>query len=125
MSYDIRLGVKVEGGNDLFVEIDRPEYDSPTYNIGTMFRACMDWDFEQGKWYNVQEVLPKIQHGLTELMIHEGKYKQYNAPNGWWTTASAKRTLESVMECISRNIPEGNSLWSINEIPIELLYIKW
>lgn len=49
MSYDLRLAVKVEGTKDLYAVIAEPEYDSPTYNIGEMFRACMGWDFEQGK----------------------------------------------------------------------------
>ena len=47
MSYDIRLGVKVEGGDNLFAVIAEPRLDSPTYNLGTMFRECTSWDFEQ------------------------------------------------------------------------------
>lgn len=39
MSYDIRICVKVEG-IDKYADIARPEYDSPTYNLGEMFRSC-------------------------------------------------------------------------------------
>ena len=38
MSYDIRLGVKVEG-TDIIAVIDEPEYSSPTYNKVEGFRV--------------------------------------------------------------------------------------
>ena len=67
MSYDIRIGVRVEGAPGCYAVIAEPEYSSPTYNIGDMFRACTGWNFEQGEWYKVSEVLPLIQHGISEL----------------------------------------------------------
>ena len=39
MSYDLRIAVKVDGC-DKFAQIAEPEYRSPTYNLGKMFRAC-------------------------------------------------------------------------------------
>ncbi|MBR7150431.1 MAG: hypothetical protein IKD01_05405 [Oscillospiraceae bacterium] len=123
MSYDIRLGVKVEGADDLYAVIARPEYDSPTYNIGAMFRACTGWDFEQGVWYKVSEVLPLIQHGISELEWHEPKYRKYNAPNGWGTTGSALEALRSLEACIRENAPESSITW--NEIPLDLMYVRW
>ena len=39
MSYDLRVCVKIEGC-DKYANIAMPEYDSPTYNLGAMFRAC-------------------------------------------------------------------------------------
>ena len=89
MSYDLRIGVKVEN-TDIIAVIDEPERNSPTYNLGKMLRACTGWDFDQGEWYKVSEVLPLIEHGVKELYINEDAYKQYNAPNGWGTTISAR-----------------------------------
>lgn len=123
MSYDIHLGVKVEGGKDLFAVIDEPQYGHPTYNIGEMFRACMDWDFEQGEWYKLSDVLPNIERGLHELRFNEHKYIPYNSPNGWGTTQSARTALESLLECIGNNLP--GSSWGWNQIPLELLYMRW
>lgn len=42
MSYDLRVAVKVQGC-DKYADIAEPEYANPTYNLGDMFRACMDW----------------------------------------------------------------------------------
>lgn len=123
MSYDLRLSVKVEGGDNLYAVIDEPELNSPTYNLGEMFRACMDWDFEQGEYYNVAEVLPKIQRGIYELKFNEPEYRKYNAKNGWGDTASALRALQSLEECIRKNLPGAG--WSWNEIPMGLMYLQW
>lgn len=46
MSYDISIYVKVDG-IDKYAEVATPEYSSPTYNLGKLFRACMDWDYSQ------------------------------------------------------------------------------
>lgn len=122
MSYDLRLGVKVAGAEEVYAVIAEPEYSSPTYNLGKMFRECTGWDFEQGKWYNVPEVLPLIEHGIHELKFNENAYKQYNALNGWGMTRDALEALESLLECIYRSSDGG---WSWNEIPLECLYVCW
>lgn len=123
MSYDIRIGVKVEG-TDIIAVIDEPEYSSPTYNIGDMFRACTGWDFEQGEWYRVSEVWPKIEHGITELRMHPGKYRKYNASNGWGDTSSALEALESLSKCISENVGEAYQ-YKWQSIPAEHLWVRW
>lgn len=124
MSYDLRIGVKVDGGDNLYAVIDQPDFNSPTYNIGEMFRKCTGWDFEHGEWYNAAEVLPLIQHGISELKFHESKYVKYNSPNGWGTTESALKALVSLEECIRNNAEEGSG-WSWNRIPLELMYVCW
>ena len=48
MSYDLRIRVKAEGC-DKYPVIATPECDSPTYNLGKMFRACMDWNYNQSE----------------------------------------------------------------------------
>lgn len=121
MSYDIRLGVKVEGV-DIIAVIDEPAFSSPTYNLGDMFRKCMDWDFEQGKWYKVSDVWKKINHGIGELKMHKAKYRKYEPDNGWGTVEGAINALESLNECIAKTV-DGN--WSWNQIPEEHLWVCW
>lgn len=122
MSYDLRLAVKAEGAEDCYVVFDEPEYSSPTYNIGDMFRACTGWNFKQSEWYNAKEVLPLIQHGINELKYNEKEYIKYNSPNGWGSTESALKALQSLEDCIYQNV-SGNYTW--NKIPIECIYISW
>ena len=64
MSYDIRFGVEVKDANGLIAEIGCPEYDQPTYNLADMFRKCTGWNYVQGEWYKVPDVLPLIEHGI-------------------------------------------------------------
>lgn len=123
MSYDLRIGVKVDGAKDLYAVIAEPELSSPTYNLRNMFVACMGWDYEQGQWHKVSEVLPMIQHGIKELEYHPAKYKKYNAPNGWGTVESALKALKSLEECIRDNSAEASNTW--NAIPLELMYMRW
>lgn len=122
MSYDLRVGVKVAGYDDLYVVIAEPEYSSPTYNIGEMLRVCTGWDFEQGKWYKASDVLPLIEHGIHELRFNEKEYFKYNDPDGWGTTESALKALESLLLCIQHEV-SGSYTW--NEIPLDALYVCW
>lgn len=115
MSYDIRICVKIENFDDYAV-VATPEYDSPTYNLGEMFRACTDWDYEQGKHYKCCDVIGKINKGITELRTRPYDYKKYEAENGWGTIGSAIEALESMRECIFE---------TAEYIPIEHLYIRW
>ena len=120
MSYDLRLGVKVEG-TDIIAVIAEPEYSSPTYNLSKMFRACMDWDYKQGEWYNVKEVLPHIERGIHELKFNSKAYKKYNPDNGWGDVGSALEALESLAKCIA----EQNNGWTWQDIPPEHLWMRW
>lgn len=125
MSYDIAISVKVEGC-DQYVVIDEPEYHSPTYNLGAMFRACMDWNYSQsekndrGEWepmyYRCDFVLDRVERGLYELNHNLSEYVKYNAPNGWGTVSSAVKALESLRICILENA---------ERIPLECLYMNW
>lgn len=123
MSYDIRIGVKVEG-LDVIAVIDEPEYSSPTYNLGKMFRACTGWDYKQGEWYNAAEVYPMITRGIEELEQNPGIYKQLNPPNGWGNIDSALKTLNSLKRCIDENT--GADVWSKWQvIPLKYLWVRW
>lgn len=120
MSYDLRVGVKVAGVKDLIVEIGRPLYDSPTYNLGDMFRACMDWDYKQCEWYKVSDVLPKVKRGVHELQFNGKEYDKYNPSNGWGGRQGALKVLESLLECFAEYGPE-----SYASIPFKHLYMRW
>ena len=122
MSYDIQFGVKVDGMDGYIASFAEPEIDSPTYNLRRMFVACMGWDYRQGDWYNCAEVFPKIRHGQEELSLYPGKYKKYNAPNGWGTVEGAKMCLDSIVDRVGE-IVSGD--WSGTPIPLEHLWIRW
>ena len=123
MSYDIRFGVKVEGAENVYAVIGRPEYDSPTYNVRDIFVHCMNWDYEQSHWYPVKEVLPKIERGIHELTYNEEAYTQYNPPNGWGSTKTALTCLHSLYDWF---YPEDIWLREWDEdIPLECIYMKW
>ena len=122
MSYDLRIAVKVDG-TDILAVVAEPRLSSPTYNLRDMFVACMDWDYEQGVFYPVAEVLPKIERGVHELRYHPEKYRKYNPDNGWGNLDGALRCLESVLECIRDTVSGASSAWA--EIPVEHLWIAW
>lgn len=123
MSYDIRFGVKVEGTQNVYAIIGRPEYDSPTYNIRDIFVNCMDWNYTQGEWYRMTEVLPKVEHGIHELTYNEDEYKKYNPSNGWGSTKSALECLQSIYDCF-----HPVNMWCLQydeDIPLECIYMKF
>lgn len=115
MSYDISLHVKAEGC-DAYPVIAEPEYASPTYNLGRMFRACMDWDYSQGQYYKCDFVIGRVENGIRELRLNRKKYEQYNPRNGWGCISSALTTLESLRTCIYE---------AAEEIPLNCLYMSW
>lgn len=116
MSYDIGLSVKAENGQ--YVEFTAPEYPHPTYNIGEMLRKCMDWDFKQGEYYRVSEILPNIERGIHELTYNRKAYVPMNPPNGWGSVGSALEALESINKCIAEVVQ-----W--RELPLEVIYLSW
>lgn len=118
MSYDLEVGVKVEGAPNLYACIATPERDHPTYNLGKMFRVCTGWDFNQSEWYPCAEVLPKIEHGIHELRTNRKKYEKYSPANGYGTTSSAVAALESLRDCIYHQV-------DYEELPLECLYVRW
>lgn len=125
MSYNIGIHVKVEGCDKL-AKIAEPEMSRPTYNLGKMFRACMDWDFytvekdENGEYrvsyYPCSFVLEQVEHGLSELESNGIAYTQYTPSNSWANITTVWQVLQSLRECIHEQAVE---------IPIECLYMSW
>lgn len=117
MGYDIYFGVKIEG-TDKIIKFEEPGFPSPTYNIGTMLRKAMDWDFEPDKWYKVSEVFDYIEKGLDNLTSNENIYKQYEPDNGWGTVNTACVTLRSILN----QIDFIKTAYDLNK---ENYYIRW
>lgn len=112
MSYDLEILAKIENGQ--YICIDEPKRRSPTYNLGKMFRAAMDWDFDQGTIYNVADIFKNIQRGIAELERQPEKYVQYEPENKWGTVSSALEDLRSLRDCILRQ-----------DIDTKYLYVRW
>lgn len=123
MSYDIRFGVKVEGAADVYAIIGQPKYDSPSYNIREIFVRCMDWDYEQGKWYRLDFVIPKVEGGIQELIANKHFYKQFEPDNGCGSVESAKNCLWSIYKWFYPD-NEWDREWD-EDIPMNCIYMKW
>lgn len=113
MSYDLRLCVKTERGNFVLTYC-QPEYASPTYNLGKIFRESMGWNFKQGKEYRVDKVLDQILKGINELTHFPGKYKKYEPDNGWGSVEDALKALLSLARAIEDS-----------DIALDELYVRW
>ena len=125
MSYDIRFAVKVAGApNDCYAVIGYPEYDNPTYNLRDIFVKSMEWDYHQSEWYKISDILPKVQHGITELTLHPEKYKPLEPSNGWGTINSAIKCLKSIINYFGDNWDGLGGSWNA-DIPIDCIYMSW
>lgn len=121
MSYDVAIGVRIHGTDPpIFATIDTPEYDNPTYNVGNIIRKSTGWDFVQGEWYLVTDVLDKIEKGIHEMKFNSKAYKHLEPENGWGSTYTVLQSLESPLKCIEQN----TNGW-YHSIPIEYLYVRW
>ena len=116
MSYDLRFAVKAEDGR--FVDFCEPELANPTYNLGMMFRKAMGWDFNQGEYYRVSDVLENISAGYLNLTYHRDDYVEYEPNNGWGTVEGAADCLKSIMDKISE-------IQNWDHIPLNIVYFAW
>ena len=123
MSYDLQFGVEtVHENNDgeKFVWIAEPEYCNPTYNLRDIFVHSMDWDYKQGEWYRLEEVLPKIERGIDELTNNPAAYEKYLPSNGWGTIESAIKTLRSILYWVAQNNENPCRAWDT-----DALWFRW
>ena len=121
MSYDIRFGVKVEGADNVYAVIGEPELSSPTYNNRKIFETCMDWDYEQGKWYPLEFVEKKVHEGINELVSNPHLYRHLEPDNGWGGIESSLNALKSIEEWINDEYRWG---WNV-DVPKKCVYMKW
>lgn len=111
MSYSIGIYVKVEGC-DKYALIAEPFYSSPSYNLGVLFRSCMDWDFKLEEYYRCDHVMERLDKGSKNLTCNHDKYLKL-IPG---TVSSALYALGSIRDCI---------LEQAEEIPLECMYMRW
>lgn len=122
MSYDIRFGVKVAGApDDMYAVIGEPRLSSPTYNNRDIFVKSMDWDYHQGEWYRVTEIIPKVERGIHELTFNRMAYISLEPDSGWGGISSSLKALESIMEWLTDELNRG---WN-GDIPLECIYMRW
>lgn len=122
MSYDVRFGVETVKPNkygERFAVVLIPECDTPTYNLSTMFRKSMGWDYVQGKWYPFDVFMPAIERGIHELTFNTEKYEQYNPPNGWGTLDGALRALRNWYFELTDEF-EGLYEWDLKDV-----WMRW
>ena len=115
MSYSIGIYVKVEGCNK-YAEIAYPDYSSPTYNLGKLFRACMDWNFKSSEYYRCDHVIEHLYRGIKELTYNSNKYAKLISVSSILTTSGALNVLNSIKDCI---------LEQAEEIPLDCMYMNW
>ena len=122
MSYDIRFAVKVAGTDkDTYAVIGEPERSSPTYNNAQIFRKSMGWDFKQGEWYKVTDIIPYIEHGIHELQFNKDAYRELEPDNGWGGISSSLEALQSIIQWLTNDMEWG---WN-SDIPRDCIYMCW
>lgn len=124
MSYDIRFAVKVAGHEDLYAVIGEPEFHSPTYNVADIFRACMGWNYQQGEWYKVTDILPYVRKGLDEITRYPQKYKHLEPDNGYGSVATVRKSLFSIIKWFESDFDGLRGSWNA-DIPLEDIYMRW
>lgn len=97
MSYDISFKVKVEGV-DAYVEVGDCSANT-TWNVREMIvkSTGLEWKNEQNNGF-CKDVIPHIEHGLSELKYNSEKYRQYESKNGWGTVAGTARFFEQIIK---------------------------
>ena len=117
MSYDISFRVKVEGV-DSYVDVGDCEANI-TWNVRKIIELStgLPWYNEANNGLCV-DVIPKIEQGLLELRKNPGKYKQYEAKNGWGTVEGTMHFYESILEAWKRFIS-----WHEELVPVVTFWI--
>lgn len=115
MSYSIGIYVKVEGC-DKYAEIAYPFLSSPSYNLGKLFRSCMNWNFNSSEYYRCDHVLEHLDRGIKELTYNSNKYAKLIPVPSIFTTFGALNMLDSIKDCI---------LEQAEDIPLDCMYMNW
>ena len=129
MSYGIRFYVQTVVPNlegDRYALVHIPEYDSPTYNYRKMFVALMDWDYSQGEYYHMPEVLERLKTGLERIKADPEAYRKYEPKNKWGTVEGARKCLENWVDELT---PPGDGYYDYDNVmcqwPLEALWWRW
>lgn len=129
MSYDIRWCVKTVCPNregECFAVVKEPSLSSPTYNYHRMFVALMDWDYDQGEYYHMPEVLERLKTGLGRIKADPEAYRKYEPDNKWGTVEGARKCLES---WVGELTPPDDGYYDYDNVtcqwPLEALWWRW
>ena len=132
MSYDIRFCVKTEAPNndgECYAVVHIPEYDSPTYNLRDIFAHCMGWDYRQGEYYHMPDVVVYRRRGLAELEAHPERYRKYEPGNGWGTIGSAVKCLRNWVDELTPLDELRDGMFAMDSVlwdwPLESLWWRW
>lgn len=97
MSYDISFKVKVEGV-DAYIPVGNCNANI-TWNVRKIIELSTGLPWENAANNGLcLDVIPKIQHGLTELETNREKYLPYEAKNGWGTVNGTIRFFERILD---------------------------
>lgn len=124
MYYEFNVGVRVDGGRDLYAIIATPQSYNPSHLVADLLRECTGWNFDVNHWYCVDEILPLIEHGIDELSRNCSKYKQDKSKGPYDCLNVALDMLSLLRDCIYENAGMG-SWFNRNEIPCNLLYVRY
>jgi hypothetical protein len=118
MSYDISFKVKVEGV-DAFVEVGDCDANI-TWNVRKMIEVStgLPWINSANNGLCV-DVIPKIEQGYKELILHPEEYKQYEATNGWGTVPGTIGFFARILEKWDEFIQ-----WNEELIPVVTFWIE-
>lgn len=89
MSYDISFRVKVEG-KDAYVPVGECSANI-TWNVREIIvrSTGLEWVNDESNGL-CKDIMPKIKHGLDELIDNPEKYEPYESPNGWGTVSGTR-----------------------------------
>lgn len=90
INYDVRISIPVKGLEDKWVDV--AYIGNITWNVKRLILESSGWNIKnEDNNGGVMDWMNKIQHGLRELLVNPGKYKQYEAVNGWGTVEGTKQ----------------------------------
>lgn len=97
MSYDITFKVKVEGINE-YVSVGDCSANI-TYNVREIIVRSTGLEWKNGENNGLcKDIMPKIKHGLDELIDNPEKYEPYESPNGWGTVRGTRGFFMQILE---------------------------
>lgn len=114
MSYDCEIGTVF--ANKTIECFYIPTISNPTYNLRNIFCKAMDFEFTQGKWYPMKDMLGRFDRAIETIYADPASFRSLEPANRWGT-------VEGALECFKCWASESRDL--LAEVPIENLYFRW
>ena len=109
MSYDVSIRLPVKGLEDKYIVACW--LSNITWNVRELIKQSSGWEIKNED--NNGPILPwmeQIRHGIAELEKRPGKYRKYEAPNGWGTISGTLRFYKDCMENAEGWLSENEDL---------------